>query len=238
MGWNKVVVIWKKKCLWNMFKTSFLSFLLIKLNSTQSNHKKYKYSEKFAKSSPYFWLALHSRTKLRWRFCKILWPSQNIWTLKTFKIFETLSSSPMPSSIDLLSINILAKASKYLSRYSKEFESDRNLEENKTPSSFSDIYVPKFWVDLIFNSNPIPNFFLFWYCKLQSCRENLEIYLCTQFQNKKKLSCNSSQHSTWAHKCHFCMSNHDGHHIELASFNQFHWIFRHKRPENILRVIY
>ena len=65
-------------------------------------------------------------------------------TLKTFKIFETLSSSPMPLSTDLLSINMLAKASKYLSRYCKEFESDRNLEENKTPSSFSDIYVPKF----------------------------------------------------------------------------------------------
>ena len=34
----------------------------------------------FAKSSPHFWLALH-RTKVRWRFHKILWPSQNIWTL-------------------------------------------------------------------------------------------------------------------------------------------------------------
>ena len=34
----------------------------------------------FAKSSPYFWLALH-RTKVRWRFRKILWFSQNIWTL-------------------------------------------------------------------------------------------------------------------------------------------------------------
>ena len=39
----------------------------------------------FAKSSPYFWLALH-RTKVRGRFCKILWPSQNIWTLP--KILE------------------------------------------------------------------------------------------------------------------------------------------------------
>ena len=28
-------------------------------------------------SSPYFWLALH-RTKVRWRFRKILWPSQNM----------------------------------------------------------------------------------------------------------------------------------------------------------------
>ena len=81
-------------------------------------------------------------------------------TLKTFKIFETLSSSPMPSSTDLLSINMLAKASKYLSIYCKEFESDRNLEENKTPSSFSDIYVPKFWVDLIFNSMVNPWLFL------------------------------------------------------------------------------
>ena len=37
----------------------------------------------FAKSSPYFWLALH-RTKVRWRFCKILRPSQNIWTTEKF----------------------------------------------------------------------------------------------------------------------------------------------------------
>ena len=32
----------------------------------------------FAKSAPYFWQAQH-RTKVRWRFLKILWPSQNIW---------------------------------------------------------------------------------------------------------------------------------------------------------------
>ena len=35
----------------------------------------------FAKSPPHFWLALH-RTKVWWRFRKILWPSQNIRTLK------------------------------------------------------------------------------------------------------------------------------------------------------------
>ena len=34
------------------------------------------------KCSPYFWLALH-RTNVRWRFLKILWPSQTIWTLIT-----------------------------------------------------------------------------------------------------------------------------------------------------------
>ena len=36
--------------------------------------------QNFAKSSPYFWLSLHS-LKGRWRFRKILLPSQNIWTL-------------------------------------------------------------------------------------------------------------------------------------------------------------
>ena len=47
--------------------------------------------QNFAKSPPYFWLALH-RKNIRWRFCKIFWPSQNIWTLlkcnngKTWKI--------------------------------------------------------------------------------------------------------------------------------------------------------
>ena len=33
-----------------------------------------------AKSSPYFWLAVHRR-KVRWRFHKVLWPSQDIWVL-------------------------------------------------------------------------------------------------------------------------------------------------------------
>ena len=38
----------------------------------------------FAKSSPCFWLTLH-RTKVRWRFRKISWPSQNLWTLISIK---------------------------------------------------------------------------------------------------------------------------------------------------------
>ena len=37
--------------------------------------------QNFAKSSPYFWLQF-IQSKVRGRFCKILWPSQNIWTLK------------------------------------------------------------------------------------------------------------------------------------------------------------
>ena len=36
--------------------------------------------QNFAKSSPYFWLQ-YIESKVRWRFRKILWPSQNIWTL-------------------------------------------------------------------------------------------------------------------------------------------------------------
>ena len=36
--------------------------------------------QNFSKSPPYFWLALH-RTKVGWRFCKILWHSHNIRTL-------------------------------------------------------------------------------------------------------------------------------------------------------------
>ena len=37
-------------------------------------------SQNFAKSLPQIWLALH-RKSLRWRFCNISWPPQNIWTL-------------------------------------------------------------------------------------------------------------------------------------------------------------
>ena len=50
---------------------------------SSSSPLKFIYSEKatkFCKFPPYFWLALH-RTKGRWIFRKILWLSQNIWTL-------------------------------------------------------------------------------------------------------------------------------------------------------------
>ena len=48
--------------------------------------------QNFEKSPPNFWLALH-RTKVRWRFSKILWPSQNIWTLW----YQSLFTYPQPS---------------------------------------------------------------------------------------------------------------------------------------------
>ena len=44
--------------------------------------------QNFAKSPPVIWLAVH-RTNNWWRFCKILRPSQNIWTLTWISIIFT-----------------------------------------------------------------------------------------------------------------------------------------------------
>ena len=63
--WGQKIPSWNRK--WSLDNFRFIRV-------------KFIYSEKVTKSSPYFWLALH-RTKVRWRFRKILWPSQNIWTL-------------------------------------------------------------------------------------------------------------------------------------------------------------
>ena len=41
--------------------------------------------QNFAKSSPNFWLQYIIRSKVRWKFRKILGPSQNIWTLNGYK---------------------------------------------------------------------------------------------------------------------------------------------------------
>ena len=48
--------------------------------------------QNFAKSPPYFG-PMQCQSKVRWRFCKILWPSQNVWTSnwnfeKDLAIFE------------------------------------------------------------------------------------------------------------------------------------------------------
>ena len=63
------------------------NFILETAKTTSHNLKlffivKFIYSEKanFAKSSPYFWLQ-YIQSKVSWRFRKIVWPSQNIWTL-------------------------------------------------------------------------------------------------------------------------------------------------------------
>ena len=42
---------------------------------------KFMYSEKATKFCEIFTLHLTGTAKVRWRFCKFLWPSQNIWTL-------------------------------------------------------------------------------------------------------------------------------------------------------------
>ena len=56
------------------------------------------YSEKatnFSKSSPYFWLQ-YIQSKVRWRFHKILWLSQNIWNLTMSSILTTQLPSLVP----------------------------------------------------------------------------------------------------------------------------------------------
>ena len=59
----------------SMFTESFWT-----MNERNNVHVFWECQKIWRKSPPYFWLALH-RTKVRWRFHKILWPSQNIWTL-------------------------------------------------------------------------------------------------------------------------------------------------------------
>ena len=59
---------WNWTAWWNLNNVWWSSYIL-------------RRPQNFAKSSPYFWLALH-KTKVRWRFRKILLSSQNIWTLK------------------------------------------------------------------------------------------------------------------------------------------------------------
>ena len=51
----------------------------------KSSRLKFIYSEKATKSPPIIWLAVH-RTNNWWRFWKILWPSQNIWTLPSWTV--------------------------------------------------------------------------------------------------------------------------------------------------------
>ena len=48
-------------------------------------HKFWKSQKNLANSSPYF-CPMYCQSKVR--FCKILWPSQNIWTLLDFKNFH------------------------------------------------------------------------------------------------------------------------------------------------------
>ena len=64
-----------------------LSYFLYKVHIFWEGHKN------FAKSSPYFWLAFH--TKVRWRFRKIRHPSQNIWTL-----ISKVKSAPLMNELE------------------------------------------------------------------------------------------------------------------------------------------
>ena len=82
------------------------------------------YSEKatkFATSSPYFW-PQYIQTKVRWRYCKILWLPQNIWTLKTCPI---IWSSPcnwkLGQNVLLRSLDLDINSAEALSTSSSEW---------------------------------------------------------------------------------------------------------------------
>ena len=94
--WFSVLFCFVKNVLMNYFYWKRLEkikclFMIIKYNNLLTfpavpngySLNTLRRPQNFAKSTPYFWLALH-RTKVRWRFRKILWPSQNIWTLCIF----------------------------------------------------------------------------------------------------------------------------------------------------------
>ena len=84
-----------------IFISSLISILHLSFSFYHYSFIKFIYSEKatkfceisssyilrrpqnFAKSPPIIWLAVR-RTNNWWRFHKILWPSQNIWTLNLY----------------------------------------------------------------------------------------------------------------------------------------------------------
>ena len=70
-GLGKVSVIYNKK---RQIKIEFQFEILGKV------HIFMRRPQNFAKSSPYF-LLQYIQSKVRWKFFKIMWPSQNIWTL-------------------------------------------------------------------------------------------------------------------------------------------------------------
>ena len=101
---SKIKQLFPKKCE-NFLLGSFSSklvmhlvFLCWSLINMGKVHILWEGHKILQKSPPYFWLALHW-TKVRWRFRKILWPSQNIWTLLIFvnslswQIFWSLRST-------------------------------------------------------------------------------------------------------------------------------------------------
>ena len=76
----------KLPTLWPLSKIVYMCSSLLHL-AVESHDLKFINSEKatkFCKISTVDWLALH-KTDLRCRFCKILCPSQNIWTLTRMK---------------------------------------------------------------------------------------------------------------------------------------------------------
>ena len=80
----------------NPFEQSIVLLLASWISNTQNFRFCWQSSyilrrpQNFAKSPPIIWLAEH-RTNNWWRFCKILWPSQNTWTaFFYFQMFQVV----------------------------------------------------------------------------------------------------------------------------------------------------
>ena len=79
-------------------RSTKINLNLVLLNLNEYTKLEFIYSEKAAKFCEISPLLLSyvvpvKKSKVRWRFCKILWPSQNIWTLKLSFIANLLRKS-------------------------------------------------------------------------------------------------------------------------------------------------
>ena len=81
-----------------------LPVLIVKVHIFWEGHKI------FAKFSPNFWLQ-YIRSKVRGRFRKILWPSQNIWTLLRHNRVPPCLGNDRRKSLGLVSVKLLPSVS-------------------------------------------------------------------------------------------------------------------------------
>ena len=87
--WEKNVLVIEKN-IWNSrLKAENLKNFQDHPNNLLESSYIQRRPQNFAKSSPYFWLE-YIQSKVRGRFRKILWRSQNIWTLKAVLVLSTI----------------------------------------------------------------------------------------------------------------------------------------------------
>ena len=65
---------------WHQYQNKSALFTVLIFSNDFAVNVQIKRPQNFAKFSPYF-RPMQCQSKVRWRYRKILWPSQNIWTL-------------------------------------------------------------------------------------------------------------------------------------------------------------